>query len=645
MKSIQINPTSELHKKLVSAVIDRKKFSQRKMNEFQKQWDAADESLKAYIPEKDADRLRRGKKEFSGKVDYITLEVPYAYAQVMTAHTYWSTVFLSRQPVWQFSGRHGETQDSVDAVEAVHDYQLRVGEMLPVLYNWLYDWARYSLGIVGVYWDHEKKVVSEMIEEAPTLLGVPIPGMKPKLVRKEREVDGYVGNRLYNIRPYDWFPDPRVPIWKFQEGEFVIRETSEGWSDLIACSQANPGYYINIDYLQKKISEKRNNAPMNWNPGSHTTNLPLTNEEAALDQPEMGFVRTQEMYIKLVPSQWGLGDSKRVQKYVITLADECTVISCKPLGYLHDMFPFAITEGNFGSDSFAKTGLLEIIKPMTDVLTWLVNSHFYNVRKTLNDTRIVDPTAVVLKDVEEVMKGAGGVIRLKPGAYGRDVRTFLMQLQNGDATRSHIADLQVIERMVQTTSGVMENLMGNQSSSSRKSATEARISANYAGNRLKTPAEYNSAIGFMPLGKILVSNTQQLLDLERKYAIAGNMTAQAKRFMEVNPQSIAGFYDFVPIDGTSPIDPLAKATFWKELILGIAKDPRLAMGWDINEMISHMMKIQGERNVDRFRIQVLPPGAMPNPNATPVGVAPNVTPINAGRPGAAKPPGTSGGTV
>src|SRR5690606_41679232 len=99
----------------------------------------------------------------------------------------------------------------------------------------------------------------------------------------------------------------------------------------------------------------------------------------------------------------------------------------------------------------------------------------YNVRKTLNDTRLVDPTAVVLKDLQAAIDGAGGIVRLKPTAYGRDVRTFLMQLQNFDATRTHIGDIQFIERMLQTCGGVVENIIGQQSSSSRKSATETQI--------------------------------------------------------------------------------------------------------------------------------------------------------------------------
>jgi hypothetical protein len=220
-----------------------------------------------------------------------------------------------------------------------------------------------------------------------------------------------------------------------------------------------------------------------------------------------------------------------------------------------------------------------------------------------------------------------------------------MQLQNFDATRSHLNDIQFIERMVQSASGVMENVMGQQSASSRKSATEARISANYSSNRLKTPAEYNSAVAFMPLAQILVSNTQQLLDLDRKYQIAGNMMNAAQRFIQVNPNGIAGFYDFVPVDGTAPVDPLAKAQFWKELLLGMARDPTFMQRWNVDEMIAHMMKIQGERNVDRFRIQpqILPPGVMPSANSMPVGVGPNVTPIAGARSGGPQPPRQAGG--
>ena len=135
MMSLDIKYETEKHTTLREAVLERKKFSERKMLCFRSQWDDADDSLKAYIPETELDKKKKHDKKQLGKVDYVTLEVPYVYAQVMTAHTYWATIFLSCQPVWQFTARHGEGQDAVMAVEAVMDYQLQVGNQLPVLYK------------------------------------------------------------------------------------------------------------------------------------------------------------------------------------------------------------------------------------------------------------------------------------------------------------------------------------------------------------------------------------------------------------------------------------------------------------------------------------------------------------------------------
>lgn len=597
MISLQIAPNSELHKRLKEAVLKRYRYSKRKMKDYHKQWDEADESMKAYIPEKELDAKKRHEKKTKGEVDYVTLEVPYTYAQVMTAHTYWSSVFLSRSPVWQFTGRHGEGQESVQAVEAVMDYQLKVGYQLPWLYNWLYDLARYSLGVIGCYWEEEERVVSSIVEEQPTLLGVPLPG-KPKRVRKEEIIKGYVGNRLYNVSPYDFYPDPRVPICNFQKGEFCIRETSEGTSNLLSTASQSPGYYINL----KEAFEAAKRGDVEREEGSSQMEYPDREGENA---PGVGFVGLLECYLKLIPSQWGLGESKRVEIWCITLAAKEVVVAARPLGFYHNMFPFGVNEGSFGADAFIKAGIVEIIRPLTDVMTWLFNSHFYNVRKALNDTRVVDPSRIVMKDLQKPTPG--GIIRLKPEAYGSDVRTAVHQLTNVDVTRSHVNDTMFVEQMLQRVSGIVDNIMGAQSASGRKTATEVRTSTGWSTNRLKVPAEYNSALGWDPLAQMMLSNTQQLMDLTRKYQIAGSTLDQATRFVEVNPEQIAGFYDFVPVDGTLPIDRLAQANFWKELLMQMSRVPQLAMQWDLGAMLAHTMKLQGERNIDRFRINLAPP--------------------------------------
>lgn len=624
----------KLHTDILTAIRERKTLSKQKMTNFHKQWDDADDSMRAYIHERDTDKKRKDKKKYQGEVDYITLEVPYTFAIIMTAHTYYTSVMLSRAPIWQFSGRHGETQDSVMAVEAVMDYQLKAGQQLPVLYNWLYDMARYSLGIVGCYWDREEKVVCSYNQVPNTVLGLPFPGTK--LQKKEEILLGYEGNKLFNIRPYDFYPDPRVAMWKFQDGEFCIRDTSEGYHSIIAAAHTNPGYYVNLTELGNRLKDRSNDRPQ----GSSRVELPLQPGEAS-NAPGPGFVKITDAYVKLIPSVWGLGDSKRVEVWCFHIAEDAVVIRAAPLGLYHNKFPFALMEGNFGSEEFAKFGMLEIIRPLTDILTWLVNSHFYNVRRVLNNQLIVDPSKIVTKDLT---KPGQRVIRLKPSAYGQDVRTAVFQLQHVDVTRSHMGDIAVIEQMIQRVSSVVDNVMGMVNQSGRKTATEVRSSTGYSTSRLKTPVEYNSALGFDPLSQMMLANTQQLMSKERMFAAAGNTMETAQRFFTAGPQQIAGDYDFVSIDGTLPVDRLAQANLWKEMLGQMAKSPQAAMSWDINGMLAHAMKLAGERNIDRFRIQIGSPQSIQN-----AAQAGNVVPLGgqggrgprAGGPAA----GTSGGIV
>ena len=637
MKSVEIKNGSPLHDRIKNAILDRKKFSNEKMKNFHRQWDDADDSMRAYIHEKEVDKKRKDKKRYDGEVDYVTLEVPYIYATIMTAHTYYSSVILSRAPVWQFSARHGEPQNAVQAVEAVMDYQLKVGNHLPVMYNWLYDMAKYSIGVVGTYWDEEERVICNYVDEPVTLLGVPLGGTKR--VKKEEVLKGYVGNKLFNIRPYDFYPDPRVPIWRFQDGEFCLRTTSEGYHEIIGTEHTSPGYYINLKELVK-LSQQREGYD---NSGSPRVELPTQPGEGGR-APGPGFFKITEAYIRLIPSVWGLGDGKRMEVWCFTLAEEEMIIRAAPLGLYHNKFPFSVMEGNFGSEEFAKFGMLETIRPLTDIMTWLVNSHFYNVRRVLNNQLVVDPSRIVMKDLT---KPGQRIIRLKANSYGADVRGMVHQLQHIDVTRSNMSDMQILEQMTQRVSSVVDTVMGMQAPGGRKSATEVRSSTGWSTSRLKTPIEYNSALALDPLSQMMLSNTQQFMDFERKYMIAGNMLEGAERFVNVDAAAITGFYDFVPVDGTMPIDRLAQANFWKELLVQMSRIPEFAMQWDIGGMVAHAMKLQGERNIDRFRIQVQPPGAAPGANMIPLqGASNGGGRRNAGN-GAQRPraAGTSGGTI
>jgi len=93
------------------------------------------------------------------------------------------------------------------------------------------------------------------------------------------------------------------------------------------------------------------------------------------------------------------------------------------------------------------------------------------------------------------------------------------------------------------------------------------------------------------------------------FRIAGELY-QTKTPMEVSPESIAGAFDFVPVDGTMPVDRYAQAMLWKEIMMGIEKAPQLQGRVDVLAVLKHIAFLSGVKNFSQFEIKVQPDALM-----------------------------------
>lgn len=627
MPAVPTNSLSEVlrfgskeHNDILDRLKRRREMSRQVMSQRYDSWRKVEDSFRAYMPASDADTLRKSARE-AGRPQYTTLVIPYDYAVLMTAHTYYTSVFLSRDPVFQFSGRHGESQQQEMAIEALMAYQVGRGENMVALYNWLLDPGKYGVGILGHYWDEETITSSQIVNEDAQAFGVTMSGKKKRVVRTQK-VPGYHGNRFYNIRPQDWFPDVRKPIAKFQEGEFVARYAEIGYED--AKDMETAGAYFNVDAargswnvrMQREIGSSQNTLP-------NQDNIDLAYIFAA-DMKGPGFLPVYEMYVKLRPNDWGLGSRSDREMWMFTFTDD-TVIQAAPMGMLSGKFPMAVLEYEPGSYYLFNRGLMEIMRPLAETMTWLINTHFYNVRKTLNGEYLVDPSKVMMSDFNN--PNPGRAIRLRPGAYGQSLDMMMKQFPVGNVTQTHIQDSQLVGDMIQRVSGVVDNVMGMVNNGGRKTATEVRTSSSFAMNRLKTNVEYFSAMGFAPLGENLLITSQQMYDLDRKYRIVGdNLMPGGDKFIDVSPADLVGMYDFVPVDGSMPVDRFAQASLWQQLFAGMRGMPDVAKQYDLVQMFSYVAKLGGIKNIDRFKIQIAQPGQMEQ-----AAQAGNVIPMNSPR--------------
>ena len=646
--TLKIDHGSDRARMILREIQERKKITEQGVGRKYEKWTKAEETVVAYVHEREVDRVRKARRE-GGMPEYTTITIPYTYAVLMAAHTYFTSVFMGRSPIFQFTGRHGETQQQVMAIEALHDYQTLVGQLLPPLYSWIYDAGKYGLGVVGVYWDERFDHVSSIIEqpEMDPLTGQPLLDMmgqpvKMKRVQQTQRRLSYSGNKLYNIQPWDFLWDTRFPAMEFQRGEYCGVRRTLSWNEVKRRHAA--GYYMDsINEIKSKSSgigdesagssvldRPSSNDPASWLESS------VTMGEGKVSHPME--VRIIEMYIEIIPKEWGLSPSDFPEKWVFTCtSDYAYLIGAQPHGAFHAKYPYQILTLEAEAYGIVLRGMPETLEPIQQTIDWLVNSHFYNVRAALNNKMVVDPSRVVMKDVLDPLPG--GVIRLKQEAYGTDTRLAVSQLQITDVTQNNLRDLQMMYGMGERTMGVNDQIMGMLSTGGRKTATEVRTSTSFGVNRLKTTAEYFSAVGFTPLSSMMVTNSQQYYDQEQKFKIAGDLVMSAgQNFMEVNPDTIQGMYDFVPVDGALPIDRIAQVSLWRELLAQMQNMPEVIMQYDRARMFEWVAQLAGMKNITQFKVET-------DPNLLMQAKMGNVVPLGQpgqrpkGRPGAPGSPG------
>ena len=602
IKHIPFN--SKLHQMVIKNFKTRERMArdeQRKKRE--EEWRNSEDTYTAYMPESDLDRARKAKRS-AGETEYTTINIPYSYAMLLTAHTYYTSVFLARDPIFQLKGRHGESQTSEQALESLLDYQLQAGGGMPALFVWLMDIGKYSHGVLGHYWDKEEFTLTEMVEQPKTFLGMPIPGAMEKIQRSKTLV-GFEGNRLYNVRPADFLSDPRVPLFRFQEGEFCIVFDKVGWVKIAA--KAASGRYYNLKALKEGGSRGEESDRLGST--GYDSNLPGEDLNFyALDGDHPSTVDLYEFHWDVIPSELGIGSSNRPEKWVFTIANKSVIVSAQPLGLAHNKYPFDVIPFEVEGYNVFNRSMLEVLDPLNKTMEWLFNSHFYNVRAALNNMFLVDPSKVNVRDLEE--PGPGKMIRLKPAAYGQDVRTMLSQFPVQDITRSNLQDSETVAQLAQRITGVSDNVMGSVNTGGRKTATEVRSSTSFGINRLKTNCEWFSNVGFGPLASKLYMSSQQLYTGEKKFRIIGDQAMWADQYIQVTPDLIAGMYDFVPVDGTMPVDRFAQANLWQQMLGGLSKVPGALEQYDLGKIFAFVAQLGGLKNINKFKINVVPDGQL-----------------------------------
>lgn len=587
----RLGPGTPKHQALLTHLLDLVKMSEREMTKFHTRWRANEMQYQAYMSTKTAEELRKAAIKGDKKPEFVDITVPYTYASVQTIVTYLLHTFCGRRPLWQIGSNRDDKVRLSQNLETVLQYNADHERAVRKLYQFFHDGEQYGVQIMRLLWKVQQQRVTRFKQVVPGPAG--LVNLPRTSQRVQEVVTKFEGNDIWNIDPFDFFPDPRCPMEQVHiKGEFVFWRTSEGE---FALKKAES------DGLLKWVAHI-GDMPNDQRQGQSTRNRLAEGNENPASNGAAWTAHSKELLqgtVEIVPSKWGLGDSDHYEKWLFTIGNRNQIIQAEPLDLDHDNHPVIVGEPYSTGYGFGNVGVSDMLQPMQEMMSWMLNSHIYNVRSVLNNTLVVNPQMVDMEDLKK--PGPGRVIKLKPAAFGQNVTNAISQLAVQDVTRTHVTDLGMITRFADLISSTNDNLRGVQAAGGRKTATEVRTSGEAGASRLAAHARLISSQSIQPMGEQMTYNYQQLMTEEIYLKILGANAQEAP--LRIGPEDISGSFYFPVHDGTLPMDKVALLDVWREIFMAIIQNPGLAQIFDAVGIFEYIAELGGAKNLSTFRVQ------------------------------------------
>ncbi len=595
--SLDLRPASQEHQRLLKEVYTRALESSREMSKRYDSWRKVDKTLTAYVK---LDNTEEHIKSVDDRKP-VSIVVPYSYATLETILTYFVTAFLEN-PIFKYEGSGPEDIVGAILLEKVIEQQTIQFKTALALHTMFRDSLSYGMGVVTPTWDRKwgwKAVVQDQ-GFMSALFGK---FMNTGKVRGREETILFEGNRLKNIDPYSYLPDPNVPIHEVQQGEFVGWIEQTNYMKLIELEK-NDSDIFNVKYLKGIGSGGR--SQFNKTKSDSGRSERYGSNSAYGSDMATNPIDVVWMYWTLIPKDQKLGSSEYPEKWLLGLAADKVLICAKPLSLNHNMYPVAVCAPDFDGYSATPVSRLELMYGMQEALDWLFNSHISNVRKAINDMLIVDPSLINMADLEDPKPGK--LIRMRRSAWGRGVENAVKQLAVSDITRTHIQDAASIIEYMQRTSAATDSVSGMiRKSGERVTAQESKSTTQNALSRLTKAAKIASLQAMQDIGYMFAVHTQQLMSKDT-YIKASGTWAQvlAKEYGEqsrikVTPFDLIVDYDVVVKDGSTSVGGDTEG--WIEIFRIMSQQPQMYTNFDMVRIFKHIARIMGAKDINEFVLQ------------------------------------------
>ena len=593
---LELKPGTDQHDFLRDRLWDRAQESFRIMGDRHVKWKGIDEVLRAYVAPETKEKTDW---DYNEDEHMPKIVMPVSYANLETLLTYFTAAFL-QDPIFKYEGSGPEDVLGAMLMELVVDRQCKRNGAGLALHTMWRDGLAYGVGAVAVQW--ERRFGPRVVRKQTGLLDAVRAAFRVTSERKEIEENAllFEGNKLVNIDPYRFLPDPNVAAHSVQDGEYVGWIEASNYADLIGQERDEESPLFNVKWLRHMRDCRSSLGRYDPSLGDRRGPTQATQHNKPVD--------IVWMYVNLIPEEWDLGDGEYPEKWVFGLAGDQVIVAAEPLGLLHNMFPVAVCAPDYDGYSSVPVSRMEIIHDMQTMVDFYYTSRVMNVRKAVNDMLVVDPQMVNIHDLNNPKPGK--LIRLRRSAWGRAgaVKDSVSQLDVRDVTQNHVSDVTYLNDFANKVTGATDSVQGIvHRRGPRVSASEATGARQSSLSRLEKTARIVSMQAHMPIAYMFASHVQQLMEADTYVKVVGDTERVLRQDlgqdvkngrMSVHPMDLVVDYDLVEHDGTIPGSQ--DVGTWVDLFSVMGQNPILAQHFDIPRLFKHIARHMGAKNVDDF---------------------------------------------
>lgn len=549
--------------------------------------------------------------------------IPVVMPQVESLLNYLSEVYLSSYPLFPIVSKPAMI-DTAMQMETVIGEQAVQFSWAAELLQAMRDGLKYNLMATEVDWQSKKSYTVVNDASKNVKQGTPAP------VTME-------GNALKRIDPYNLIADTRVPPFAVHSrGEYVgytevisMIELKQRIADLdpTTTMRAKEAFEsgdckvsssaTDADYFVPQVNPQALIDPVALTGGTNWDSYVGLETDKGIHYSSM--YEWTVLYARILPSAFGMTDAPskntpQIFKFIVINRKVC--ICAQRMTNAHNYLPIVVAQPHEDGLGWQSKSFADNAAPFQSLASALFNSGLESQRRKVYDRILYDPTKINKADIDNTSPVAR--IPVKSSAYGKPLGDAIYPIPYKDDNVAQIfSTSQMVIDMADVANG-QNRVQRGQFQKGNKTRKEFDDTMNNSNSRPRMVALVLENRFFQPIKHILKLNVLQYQPPAKMY------NRNQKQQVEIDPVALrAAALEFQVADGMTPTAQLIDMEVFNNLLNAAAQNPMLAMRYDIVGIIMYMLKLQGAKWVDDFKIEqpAQQQGMAPGMPATP-GVPP-----------------------